>query len=307
MKRNPHAPIKLVIVGSVGLDTIATPKSRRARVLGGSVTHACAAASFFVKTGMVGVVGADFPAAHLKLYRRLGVDVRGLRKSKGRTFRWSGVYETDMNNRRTLKTELNVLAQFEPVLPGNYRAAPFLFLANMQPALQMRVLDQMKAPRFVAVDTMDLWIRTARPEVEAVLRRADLVMLNDSEARQLTGETNLVRAGKRAREMGARYVAIKKGEHGAMLFSREGVYLLPAFPVENVVDPTGAGDTFAGGFLGALAKGGRTDTRAIRRALALGAVMASFCVEAFGPDRVASLTAAMIGKRRRSFVRMMSV
>ncbi len=303
----PTQSVRLVVVGSIGLDTIATPHSRRGRVLGGSVTHACAAASFFSKTGMVGVVGADFPAPFLNLYRRLGIDTRGLQRIAGKTFRWSGIYEADMNNRRTLKTELNALAQFDPVLPAAYRRAPFLFLANMQPALQMRVLDQMRAPRFVAADTMDLWIRTARTELESVLKRVDLVTLNDSEARELTGSHNLIRAARQVMAMGPRYVALKKGEHGAMLFSRTGISLLPAFPVEQVVDPTGAGDTFAGGFMGALARAGKTDVASIRQALVFGSVMASFCVGAFGPDAVAALKQAGIRSRVKCFRKMLAI
>ncbi|MFO7536172.1 MAG: PfkB family carbohydrate kinase [Kiritimatiellia bacterium] len=305
MKKSTAA-VQLVIVGSIGLDTIATPKSKRARVLGGSVTHACAAASFFAKTGMVGVVGTDFPSPFLELYRQIGLDVEGLQRVKGRTFRWSGIYEEDMNNRRTLKTELNVLADFAPLLPEGYRKAPFLFLANMQPGLQLRVLDQMQVSPFTAADTMDLWIRECRAEVLDVLKRVNMVTLNDSEARQLTGESNLIRAAAGIRKMGPPYVVIKKGEHGAMLFSRDGMFLLPAFPVENVVDPTGAGDTFTGGLLGALAGGGQNDDASIRRALMHGAVMASFCVESFGPDGVAGLTSAAIGKRLLSFQKMLA-
>lgn len=305
MKKS-SAPVQLVIVGSIGLDTIATPRSKRARVLGGSVTHACAAASFFARTGMVGVVGTDFPPPFLKLYRQIGLDVEGLQRVKGRTFRWSGIYEEDMNNRRTLKTELNVLADFAPQLPESYRKAPFLFLANMQPGLQLTVLDQMRSSPFTAADTMDLWIRECRPEVLNVLKRVDMVTLNDSEARQLTGESNLIRAAAGIRKMGTPYVVIKKGEHGAMLFSRDGMFLLPAFPVENVVDPTGAGDTFTGGLLGALAAGGRNDDVSIRRALMHGAVMASFCVESFGPDGVAGLTPAVIRKRLQIFQKMLA-
>ena len=299
--------VRLVVVGSIGLDAIATPQARRRNVLGGSVTHACAAASFFCKTGMVGVVGADFPASFRNLYRRLGIDTRGLERIAGKTFRWSGVYEADMNNRRTLKTELNALARFDPVLPEPYRRAPYLFLANMQPALQLRVLDQMRAPRFVAADTMDLWIRTARSDLDAVLKRVDLVTLNDSEARELTGSHNVIRAAKQVMAMGPRYVALKKGEHGAILLSRAGISLLPAFPVEQVVDPTGAGDTFAGGFMGALARSGRADADALRQAMVVGSVMASFCVESFGPDAVADLTPAGIRSRVTRFRKMLAL
>jgi sugar/nucleoside kinase (ribokinase family) len=295
-----------VIVGSIGLDTIATPAAKRARVLGGSVTHACAAASFFARTGMVGVVGTDFPAPFLQFYQKCGLDVEGLQRVKGRTFRWSGVYEEDMNNRRTLSTDLNVLAGFQPELPLRYRAAPYLFLANMQPDLQIRVLDQMVKPRFTAADTMDLWIGTARNRVLDVLKRVDMVTLNDSEARLLTGEPNLFRAAQAIQRMGPAYTVIKKGEHGAMLFSPGGLFLLPAYPVERVVDPTGAGDTFTGGLLGALARLGREDESSIRQALMHGAVMASFCVESFGPDGVAGLSEKKIRSRLESFRTMLS-
>jgi cytidine kinase len=306
MNKQNTSPVELVIVGSIGLDTIATPETRRARVLGGSVTHACAAASFFTKTGMVGVVGVDFPAPFLRLYQSLGLNIEGLQRIPGRTFRWSGVYEADMNNRRTLKTDLNVLAKFNPVLPESYRAAPFLFLANMQPGLQLQVLDQMKAPRFTAADTMDLWIHTARSEVAEVLKRVDMVTLNDSEARLLTGESNLIRAAGHILKMGPTHAVIKKGEHGAMLFSRAGLFLLPAYPVSHVVDPTGAGDTFTGGLLGALALNRKTDESAIRQALLHGAVMASFCVESFGPDGVAALTPVTIRKRLSAYRAMLT-
>jgi sugar/nucleoside kinase (ribokinase family) len=307
MRIKKDAAVQLVIVGSIGLDTIATPAAKRARVLGGSVTHAGAAASFFTRTGMVGVVGTDFPAPFLRFYQQCGLDVEGLQRIKGRTFRWSGVYEDDMNNRRTLSTELNVLAGFQPELPPRYRAAPYLFLANMQPDLQIRVLDQMAKPRFVAADTMDLWISIARPRVLDVLKRVDMVTVNDSEARQLTGESNLIRAAQVIRRMGPSHVVIKKGEHGAMLFSPAGLFLLPAFPVERVIDPTGAGDTFTGGLLGALARIGREDEGSIREALLHGAVMASFCVESFGPDGVAGLTEKKIRSRLSAFQDMLLV
>jgi sugar/nucleoside kinase (ribokinase family) len=305
MSRKKASDIDLVIVGSIGLDTIATPAAKRARVLGGSVTHACAAASFFARTGMVGVVGTDFPAPYRRFYQKCGLDVEGLQCVKGRTFRWSGIYEEDMNNRRTLSTELNVLAGFQPELPSRYRTAPYLFLANMQPELQIRVLDQMEKTRFTAADTMDLWIETARPRVLDVLERVDMVTLNDSEARLLTRETNLIRAAREIQKMGPAHVVIKKGEHGAMLVSPAGMFLLPAFPVSQVVDPTGAGDTFTGGLLGALARLGREDDEAIRLALMHGAVMASFCVESFGPDGVAGLTEKKIRLRLDAFQTML--
>lgn len=298
--------IRLVVVGSIGLDTIATPNAQRRDVLGGSVTHAGAASAFFAKTGMIGVVGADFPRRHWERYSQLGLDTAGLQQIDGKTFRWSGVYENDMNNRRTLRTDLNALARFDPVVPPAYQPAPFLFLANMQPTLQLRVLDQMRRPRFVAADTMDLWIRTARRDLERVLKRVDLLTLNDAEVRELTGRQNLIQAARRALAMGPRYVALKKGEHGAMLFTATNLTLVPAFPVDRVVDPTGAGDTFAGGFMGALARAGRANAATIREALVVASVMASFCVESFGPDAVAGLDRLQFQRRMKAFRRMMA-
>jgi len=296
--------VQLVVVGSIGLDDIATPAGRRTNVLGGSATYACAAAAFFTRPGLVGAAGCDFPRRHWTFYRRLGVDLTGLQVLELPTFRWAGEYAEDMNQRQTLRTELNALGAFRPSLPAPYRKAPFLFLGNLQPAIQHEVLDQMRAPRFVAVDTMDLWIRTARREVEAIWARADLVTLNDAEARLYSGETDLVRALRRILRCGPRYVVIKKGEHGALWASRRGIGLLPAFPVERTVDPTGAGDAFAGGLMGALAKLGRTDEPAIRYGLEQGAVAASFCVEAFGPARLGRLTPGELARRWRQFCRM---
>ncbi|MCX6997591.1 MAG: PfkB family carbohydrate kinase [Kiritimatiellaeota bacterium] len=299
--------IPLVVVGSIGLDTIATPRERRTDLLGGSASYAGVAAAFFTRVGLVGVVGSDFDAAHLALYRRCGCDLAGLQIRDGRTFRWSGVYEENMDNRRTLSTELNVFADFAPCLPPAYRRAPFLFLANIAPALQLHVLDQMRPPRFVMADTMDLWIETARPALQRVIRRVHLLTVNESEARHLTGQRSLLAAAHRLLGWGPRYVLIKKGEHGCSLFSRRGVFQLPAYPVPDVRDPTGAGDTFAGGFIGALAAGGRVHAAALRRAMLYGSVVASFGVEAFSLDRLRRLTRRAIGQRARVFHRMLRV
>ena len=297
-------PPALVVVGSIGLDTVETPTARGRELLGGSVSYACACASFFARTGMVGIVGDDFPRRHLSLFRRLGIDLAGLRRQAGRTFRWSGVYESDMNRRRTRSTELNVFADFAPELPEHYRAAPFVFLANIAPALQLRVLDQMRRPRFVMADTMDLWIETARPELLEVVRRVDVLTVNDAEARHLTGRHSLPAAAMELRRRGPRHVLIKKGEHGSILFGPSGPFLMPAFPLETVRDPTGAGDSFAGGFMGSLAAGGRTTDAALRRAMAYGSVIASFVCESFSLDGVRRLTRSRIEERRRALRRM---
>lgn len=296
-----HKAVELVVVGSIGLDTIETPWARHEEILGGSVSYACAGASFFAPVGMVGVVGTDFPAHCEALYRKFGIDLRGLQKAEGKTFRWSGVYEADMNNRRTLLTELNVFASFMPQLPEDYRRAPFLFLANISPALQLHVLSQVNSPKFVAADTMDLWINTARGPLMEVIAAVDMITLNDSEARLLAGEHNLVKAAKKIMGWGPEYVVIKKGEHGAMLFSPGGVFVVPAFPLEAVHDPTGAGDTFAGGFMGALTELGRVDHLSIRRAMAYGSVVASFGVEAFSLERLQKLNRTEIEHRFNAF------
>jgi sugar/nucleoside kinase (ribokinase family) len=307
MARTRPAPVKLVIVGSVGLDTIETPAARRADVLGGSASYACAAASFFTRTGMVGVVGGDFGAGYLDIYRGFGFNLDGLQIRQGRTFRWSGVYEDNMDQRRTLSTELNVFAEFAPELPETYRRAPFLFLANIAPALQLRVLEQIRAPRFVVADTMDLWINVALADLKKVIRRVDLLTLNESEARHLTGQRALVKAARVLLGWGPRHIIIKKGEHGAVLFSRHSTFLMPAYPLEEVCDPTGAGDTFAGGFIGQLAAGGKTSETALRRAMLYGSVMASFNVEAFSLDRLRRITRRDIARRVREFERMLRV
>ena len=291
--------IRLWIVGSIGIDDIETPFATRAGLLGGSVTYACAAASFFAPAGAVGVVGSDFPPAFLERYRRFGMDLAGLQTQPGATFRWAGVYEADLINRRTLRTELGVFAGFRPALPDAFREAPFVLLGNIGPELQLHVLDQARGRPFVVADTMDLWIRTARPALEQVLRRADLVTLNDAEIRLLTGRHNLCECARAVRDMGQRYVVVKKGEHGAMLFDGDDIALIPAYPVDRVVDPTGAGDCFAGAFLGFLAGTGaaRIDPALVRRALLHGSVVASFGVEAFSTERLEALTRAAIDAR----------
>ena len=294
-------PVQLGVVGSIGLDTIETPDAKKEDILGGSVSYACAGASFFSPTGMVGVVGTDFPEPCMDVYRQFGIDLEGLQKAHGKTFRWSGVYEQDMNNRRTLATELNVFGKFMPELPGDYAKAPFLFLANISPELQLHVLSQAKSPRFVAADTMDLWINIALKPLREVISAVDLLTLNESEARLLSGENNLVKAAKKILGWGPKYVIVKKGEHGAMLFSATGIFVVPAYPLEVVHDPTGAGDTFAGGFMGALSEGGDVSEGAIRKAMGYGSVVASFGVEDFSLDRLQKLSRREIDHRVEAF------
>lgn len=296
--------VDLVVVGSIGLDTIATPAATRREILGGSVSYACAAASFFARVGMVGVVGRDFPERYRKVFRKFRIDQQGLQSADGRTFRWSGVYERNLNNRRTLCTNLNVFADFSPDLPPAYRRSPFLFLANIAPDLQLRVLSQMNALQFVAADTMDLWIKTARAALLKVIRRVDMLLINDSEARELTGEAHLVQAARRVMAMGPRYVIVKKGEHGSMLFCRHGLVLVPAYPVDEVHDPTGAGDAFAGGLMGVLARSRSISPATVRRAMVYGTIAASFTVEAFSLEQLQVIQRAHIEARTRQFLRM---
>ncbi len=302
-----NRPLHLAVVGSIGLDTIETPVEKRVDILGGSVSYACAAASFFVKTGMVGVVGTDFPEAYEALYRRLGIDTSGLQKQDGKTFRWSGVYERNMNARRTLSTDLNVFESFSPKLPTDYRQAPCILLGNISPDLQLHVLDQAQAATFVVADTMDLWIRIAREDLMRVIARSGMLMLNDEEAELLTGERSIRRSADILLGWGPSHVVIKRGEYGAVLASRSGLFLVPAFPVDAVVDPTGAGDSFAGAFMGALAEAGSTDDKAMRRALLFGSVVASFGVEAFSLDAFLNLTRADIDARFQTLLAMTRV
>ena len=297
---NSNAP-QLVIVGSIGIDTIETPREKRVEILGGSVSYACAAASYFVKAGMVGVVGTDFPAEHRALWEGLGIDLDGLQTEEGRTFRWSGVYEENMDNRRTLVTELNVFENFSPELPDAYRDAPYLFLGNIAPALQLHVLEQVHSPKFVLIDTMDLWINIARDELVEVVGKCDMLTLNESEARLFTGSSSLKEAAEILLAMGPRFVLIKKGESGSILVSADGAHSIPAYKLDDFKDPTGAGDTFAGGLMGALAESGRVDEVAIRDAMIYGSVTAAFGVEEFSLERLATLDRAQIDARVEAF------
>ena len=302
---NESENIQLVVVGSIGIDTIETPATRRESILGGSASYACAAASFFTRPGLVGVVGTDFPAGYVEMYGKFGIDLAGLQTVEGQTFKWSGVYEENMDNRRTISTELNVFASFQPELPPSYRHSPFLFLANISPQLQLHVLDQIRKPKFVVMDTMDLWINTARDALIEVIRRVDLLTVNESEARHLTGEKTLLKAAKMLLGFGPKYVLVKKGEHGSLLVTQDSLFMMPAYPLEEVHDPTGAGDSFAGGFIGSLAAAPKITRKAIRQSMAYGSVVASFGVEAFSLDRLCTLTREQIEQRAALFREMM--
>jgi len=245
--------MSVLIVGSTALDSIKTPTAENPRLLGGSASHAAVAASFFSPVKLVGVVGDDFPKKYVQLYRKHGIDLAGLQRQPGKTFHWSGEYEVNMNNRRTLLTELGVFETFSPELPKSYQASPFVLLANIAPALQHHVLDQMKRPKFVVADTMDLWLNIALADLIKLLPRLDGFVLNDSEAHQLTQEDNVFVALKKIHKLGPKYVIIKKGSHGSILSGPKGFFICPAYPLHSVLDPTGAGDSFVGGMMGYLA------------------------------------------------------
>src|SRR5437773_5076940 len=245
--------MSLLIIGSIALDTVKTPVEEHSNLLGGSASYAALGASFFSPVRLVGVVGNDFPEAEFEFWKSRKIDSEGVQRANGKTFRWSGEYSWDLNTRETRSIALNVFEHFKPALPESYRQTDFVLLANIAPSLQSHVLDQVERPRFVVADTMDLWIETTRSDLDALLRRVDLLILNDSEAREITKETSLIKAGRRIREYGPRYVAIKKGEHGALLFGEGQFFSAGAYPLEDIHDPTGAGDTFGGGFAGYLA------------------------------------------------------
>lgn len=293
--------MSVLIVGSTALDSIKTPKGHHPRLLGGSASYASVAASFFAPVKMVGVVGDDFPKEHVALYRKHKIDLEGLQIVAGKTFHWSGEYEVNMNNRRTLATELGVFEAFKPHLPVSYQKSPYVLLANIAPSLQSLVLDQMRKPKFVVADTMDLWLNIALPDLLKLLKRVDGFVLNESEAQQLTDENNLIRAAKKIHKLGPKYVIIKKGEHGAILSAKGKLFATPAFPLEHVEDPTGAGDCFVGGMMGYLAaQGGSVDSH-IRKAILHGSIVASYCCEGFGLTSLTRTTKAAIAKRVKQY------
>lgn len=296
--------MNLSVVGSVGLDDVETPFGKVELALGGSASYFSLAASFFGRVGFVGIVGDDFPESSVELLRNHDVDVRGLQRVEGKTFRWAGRYGYDLNQRDTLLTELNVFEHFRPELPEDYAAAPYLFLANIHPSLQSHVLDEAHGAKFVAMDTMNFWIEGALDDLKKVLARVDCIVLNDSEARQLAKTPNVITAAKMISAMGPRLVVVKRGEHGAFLYSEGNFFFVPAFPLEQVVDPTGAGDCFAGGFMGLIAASGDTSWATLCHAVVAGSALASFSVENFSVDRFRSLTQGEIQDRIAAFEAM---
>jgi len=294
--------MSLLVVGSVALDSVETPFGRKEDVLGGSATYFSTCASYFTPTQLVAVVGEDFPQAHVDFLRSRGIDLEGLTREPGRTFRWKGRYGFELNEAQTLDTQLNVFQAFSPKLPAAYRDTPYVFLGNIHPELQAQVLDQVRSPRLVAADTMNFWINGSRAALLNTLKRVNLLFVNDAEARQLAGEHNVVKAARAILGMGPQRVVIKRGEYGALLFDQGHIFACPAFPLAEVFDPTGAGDTFAGGFMGTLASSsGPVDTALLRRAMVMGSVMASFTVEKFSLERLREVTKPEIHARFAEF------
>ncbi len=296
--------MSLVVVGSVALDSVETPFGHRESVLGGSATYFAASASFFGPVRLVAVVGDDFPDEHVRFLASRGVDLAGLARRPGRTFRWKGRYAYDLNTAHTLETHLNVFADFRPALPQGWEQSRFVFLGNIDPDLQRQVLDQIRGPALVAADTMNFWIAGKRDSLLETLKRIDLLFVNDGEVRQLAGESNVVRAARAILSLGPRAVVVKRGENGALFFSGPEVFAASAYPLPSVFDPTGAGDSFAGGFMGYLARTGRSDPDAMRRAIVVGSVLASYAVEEFGLDRLRRLTPPEIRARYGEFRRL---
>jgi sugar/nucleoside kinase (ribokinase family) len=300
-------PMPVLVVGSIAIDSVKTQLEERREVLGGAASYGSIGASFFSPVNLVGIVGTDFPQEYIELFKSRGINLEGMEVADGRTFRWSGEYEWDMNQRKTLDLELNVFETFKPKLPEAYKRARIILLGNISPVLQSHVLDQVERPRFVVADTMDLWIATTKPALLELLKRVNLLVLNDSEARQLTAETSLIKAGRNLIQLGPKFVVIKKGEHGCLLLSHDHFFSCGAFPLEDIHDPTGAGDTFAGGLTGYLAglEKEAFEFADLRKAVVYGSLLASFCVESFSLDRLRTLSREDIDERYELF-RVMS-
>ena len=297
--------MSLIVVGSMAFDAIETPFGKIDRIIGGSATYvAYTATNFVTPIQQVSIIGEDFPPEELAELEKRGVDLSGVEIVKGKkSFFWSGRYHLDMNTRDTLVTDLNVLADFNPVIPDSYQGTEFLMLGNLDPVVQLSVIDQLKVrPKLIVMDTMNFWMEISMPKLKEVLKKVDALLVNDSEARQLSGEFSLVKAAKKILQMGPKYLIIKKGEHGALLFYEDLVFFAPALPLEDVFDPTGAGDTFAGGFIGHIARTKDLSFNNMKTAIIVGSAMASFCVEKFGPERLKTLNRSQIDERIRQFV-----
>jgi len=296
--------MSILAVGTVAFDSIETPRGFAERVLGGSASYFAVAASFFSPVKIVGVVGEDFPEDYLEIFSQRGVDLQGLKRAPGETFHWRGRYHEDLNVRDTVELRLNVLTGFSPTLPESYRDAEYVFLGNIDPGMQIEVLSQLRRMRLVACDTMDHWIQGSGEALRKLLRRIEMLIINDSEARLLSGEHNIVRAARSILKMGPKVVLIKRGEYGVLQFSDSSIFSTPAYPLEEVFDPTGAGDSFAGGFLGHLARSGDHGQGGLRRAIVYGSVVASFTVEDFGLQRLTRLSVEEIEERYQRFIEL---
>jgi sugar/nucleoside kinase (ribokinase family) len=293
--------MSIVVVGTVAFDTVETPFGTGENVLGGSATYFSTSASFFTDVSLVAVVGEDFPDEHVQFLQSRDINTEGLQRIPGKTFHWTGRYGYDLNEAQTLETQLNVLTEFKPDLPAAYRSAEYLFLANIDPDLQMEVLEQMHKPKLVACDTMNFWISSKPESLRRVLQKVDIVVINEGEARQFTGESNLVKAARQIIALGCKRLVVKRGEYGVLMFTADSVFAAPAYPLEQVFDPTGAGDTFAGGFMGYLANTGDLSEEGVRQAIVFGSVMASFNVEDFSLNRMKRLDYKEIEARYKSF------
>ncbi len=293
--------MSILVVGSVALDSVKTPFGEVDRALGGSAVHFSAAASFFSRIHLVGVVGEDFPQEEIEFLRKRGVDFSGLRVEKGKTFHWKGEYGFDLNVARTLETHLNVFESFSPEIPSHLQTPDYLFLGNIHPALQWKVLEQVKGPKLVALDTMNFWIESQKEMLKKVISRVDLVVINEGEARELTGHAFLLKAARTVQSWGPRIVIVKQGEYGALLFNQHEVFSAPGLPLESVKDPTGAGDSFAGGFMGYVASMNDISMKTLKQAVIVGSTMASFNVEAFSCRRLKDLTTSEINERMAVF------
>ena len=297
--------MSLLVVGSVAFDALESPYGKVERALGGAATYFAVAASFFTHVNLVGIVGDDFTEVDARIFRGRTIDIDGLERAKGKTFFWAGRYSQNLNERVTLTTELNVFAEFKPRLPEKYRDSKFVFLANIAPDLQRDVLHQVKRrPKIAALDTMNYWIERSNAELRETLKHVDILMINDSETRELSSEHNLLRAAKHIFKMGPTTLIVKRGEYGAMMVDKRGVFCVPAFPLEEPHDPTGAGDSFAGGFMGYLAGNGDKNDAALRRAMVFGSVLGSFAVEQFGLERLRHLKRSEIHARARHFAKL---
>jgi len=295
----------LLVVGSIAFDDLEMPTGNFSDVLGGAATYSSIAASLLCPVRLVGVVGEDFPALHLRTLEERGVDCAGVARASGKTFRWRGRYASDLNSRTTLDTQLNVFADFRPKIPAPYKNSPFVLLGNIHPALQLEVLEQVEKPALAIADTMNFWISGEPKALAKVLERIDLLVINDEEARELSGAHAIAKAAREIRKMGPARVIIKRGEHGAVLFDENGPFFVPGYPLEEVLDPTGAGDTFAGGFMGTIARHGEATPAVLRRAMFYASAIASFCVEGIGTDRLARATRRELDERLEAFVKML--